>query len=273
MNTETAFVSPAAEAMLHNLTISKCKQQLLAFAHAYRRRLKDLGVADDVLAGALKDTLGEHARTCSGITRECVIMSLEALEAFYSNTDCEKDILGRIICHYCFHLPESSVALPARDSDLEHQCRGEVVPGTLPLPLVGYFLVMVRGGIEGIDPYRSMPILFGTSFDELGDYQDSALETAEDYRLSDEADAPIHWEVFFQDKRTQVLAVELLSRIHARLKDMPTESVLQIIENLQGKRRNRTGEVVMNRRFEEDEIRLLSAAIREAVTFLRQATQ
>lgn len=265
----TTDISLQTQGVTHLLTQvshGECRKQILAFAGKLRRVLRARGVEDDLIAEAVKEALTEYAPSCFAANQECMRLIEEAMENYLHSEDKGRDILGRILFHFLFE-SAGGPALVLPDGDpADEEARNVFVPGVIPRPLMRYFLVSVRGSLEGVTPFHSLPLLFGTDLSYVDRHTRDALEIATEYRIGEEGEnAPLYFHGFYLDRRVHFLGLSMITDIRNRLREIGPERLLQIMENLQRKRRGAVGTVEMHRPFELRDMEQLMLAVETAV--------
>lgn len=269
--------TPALDDLLTKVSRQECKKQLFTFANMVRRAARDEGLDDAAVGRAIKKALTDYGPTCKGVNAECMGLVQGAIEDFINAGDHGRDIIGRLLTHYMLQA-DAGVAMPKAGEDEEEGARQSFLPGVMPRPLLDYFLITVRGSVEGLDPIQSLPLIFGTGMGWLGDKEARLGQIIEDYRIeapdAGEADehamaaegattseAPIYWEGVFLDNRTRLLALQFFSEIAARIKDLGAEHYAMLLANLESKHRNTHGHTLMQRPFQVEDVAQLQGVI------------
>jgi hypothetical protein len=137
-----------------------------------------------------------------------------------------------------------------------------------------YFLICVRGSVDGVDSFNSLPVLFGSNYEFIEQSTKAALDLAQDYRMTeDNENSPIYYPGFFLDRRVRIYACGFLLEVAKRMEELPEERLLMIFDNLQSKQRRSVNAVEMSRRFTLDDVRQLRKALASGVASLHGELQ
>jgi hypothetical protein len=271
---DVLLATPALHGLLTKVSHPECKKQLFTFANQVRKAALAAGVDEGVIDGAIRAALAQAGETCTALNGECMLLIQETVENFLNSDDRGRDVLGRLLARYCFHRADGAPWVRELGSAEDEAARDAFVPGVLPRPLADHFLIMVRGSVDGLDPIRSLPLLFGTDLEYLEELRARAEEVLADYRIGDEAeDSPVYWEGMFQDNRTQRIALDLLAEVLARMEASGADHVLRILANLEGKYKRAHGHTPMRRAFTAGDVEQLMAVLargREELESLQQ---
>lgn len=271
---EVSLKTPAIKHALSKISHCECRKLLFSFVNVARKRLLDQGLDDARIHAGLRLAMEDFASDCFATNQECTHLVLETLENFICAQEESGDIIGRILFHFIFGSPTGGGLVHEDGSELDEKARREFTPGVIPRPLMRYFLICVRGSVDGIDAFNSLPVLFGSNYEFIEQRTQAALELAQDYRMTEDSEAsPIYYPGFFLDRRVQIYAYEFLIEIARRMEELPEDRLLMIFDNLQSKQRRCVNAVEMNRRFTIDDIRQLRKAVALGVAALHRQLQ
>ena len=271
---EISLKSPAITHNLSKISHCECRKLLFSFANALRKKLVTQGMDNARVLEGIQLAMKEFGPESFAINKECMHLVQETLENFLNAQDKGGDILGRIVFHFVFDAPDGKRLVHEEGSEEDILARRQVTPGVIPRPLMRYFLICVRGTVSGVDPFQSLPVLFGSDFQFIEERTATALELANDYRMvEDSEDSPIYFPGFFLDRRVQMFAFELLGKVWQRLEDLPEGWLLRIIENLHSKRRKTLSTIDMERHFTPEDMQQLHDAVQQAVMRLQRGLQ
>lgn len=258
--------------LLCTITLPECKKLVLGFMYDLRRELLAAGIDEAKVRQAMVNALEDYSPACTAHNSVCAAKVGEAIENYINASDRGQDVLGRVLAHYCFKCPDLPARVPERGSEEDAHCRREFVPSLMPIPLADYFMISVRGSVEGVDAILSLPMLFGTDMTYLEAKQQECIEILADYRIGGDAeDAPIYWEGAFLDNRIRCLALELVRKTHSAIMDLGAEHYIRILENLETKHAHRNGQRRMEREFGPNDVAQLLSMLDAAVKDLEQS--
>lgn len=271
---EISLKSPTITHNLSKISHCECRKLLFSFANVLRKQLVAQGMDSARVLESIQLAMKEFGPESFAINQECMHLVQETLENFLNAQDKGGDILGRILVHFIFEAPGGKRLVHAEGSEEDALARREFTPGVIPRPLMRYFLICIRGTVNGVDPFQSLPVLFGSDFKFIEECTATALELANDYRMvEDSEDSPIYFPGFFLDRRVQVFAVELLGKVWQRLEDLPEDWLLRILHNLHSKRRKTVSSIDMERHFTLEDVRQLREAVQQGLAALQRGLQ
>ena len=262
---EIDFQSEAALNMLSKVTQGQCNKHPLLFARIVRRLLLEQGVAEATVNAVLEEAKQEYGPECYEVNSQCAIITGGALKDYYSGDE-EADILGRILVHFCFMAPNAAIKVYGDGDEQEMLARRQFTPNVLARPVMRYFLISVRGTLEGVDPYMSLPALFGTDMEDINTLTEKAMQIAEHHRHGSTPDkpGPVHWGGFYKEPNARKLALFVVGQALKRIQAMGLDRYLQVLENYQAKRRSKLGSVLMERALLPEDAQQIVRALDDA---------
>lgn len=271
---EVSLKTPAIKHALSKVSHCECRKLIFSFVNVLRKQLLNQGLGEERIQAGLKLAMEEFAPDCFATNRECTHLVLETLENYICAQEESGDILGRILFHFVFESSSSGCLVHDDGSEEDERARREFTPGIIPRPLMRYFLICVRGSVDGVDSFNSLPVLFGSNYEFIEQSTKAALDLAQDYRMTEDNEAsPIYYPGFFLDRRVRIYACEFLLEVAKRMEELPEERLLMIFDNLQSKQRRSVNAVEMSRRFTLDDVRQLRKAVALGVASLRGKLQ
>ncbi len=264
--------TPAMNEMLAKTSLPGCKKQAFLFANIVRKNLLQAGLDEGKIKEALEKSFEAFAPNLRGLNEECMLMVRETFDNFINSDDLGRDLVGRALRRYCFDAVrrEESEGRKERTSD-ENATTKEEIPGGLTERLIELFLISVRGSVEGVDPIMSLPVLFGTDLASIDQISRDLGEIVPDYKMGEEEGAPVYWNGFFLDNRTQAVTLDLIGAVLAKMQEAGAENVLLILENLYAKYQRRYGTAYMERSPGLDHVYALMGMLESAAENIAEA--
>ena len=180
----------------------------------------------------------------------------ETIENYINSADKGRDVIGRALRHFCFLQNDDSYDFPGPATDVEAYI-GDLQHGVVAQPAVEYFLITIRGSVDGLDPIRSLPLIYGTNL-EYVDKKNAALqEILKDYKMDGAEDAPVYWHGVFLDKRARAITLEIVTQTIERIEDTGLDNYLVLLDNLELKYQRRFGRTMMDRPFVLQDVKQL----------------
>ncbi|MGE4553238.1 MAG: hypothetical protein AB7D57_09005, partial [Desulfovibrionaceae bacterium] len=150
--------------------------------------------------------------------------------------------------------------------------REMAVRGVLPRPFINYFLVALRGNVEGVDDFEARPVLFGSENPVMAERQTTLRAiVAEHTRHFKFGKRSVGWEAVYKDRRTMRIAVELLADVIGAMDNLGNGRVLKIIQNIQNMDKPPEPRNAMQREFTTADVKLLKAGLQRAWELLDKA--
>lgn len=140
------------------------------------------------------------------------------------------DTLGRIVIEYCFIRTPNEPMLRPEFSDEDSLARWHFSHGTLPRPLMRYFLVSVRGSIENLDQFSTESYLFETDPDRLEAARRIVNELIEAFKGPfGSGESSVDWQAVYEDQRFQQLALDVISDLIQKIEQDGLERYLDYL--------------------------------------------
>lgn len=271
---EVSLKTPAIKHALSKISHCECRKLIFSFVNVLRKQLLHQGLEEERIQEGFRLAMEEFTPDCFATNQECTHLVLETLENYICAQEESGDIIGRILFHFIFESPAGGCLVHADGSEKDEQARREFTSGVIPRPLMRYFLICVRGAVDGIDSFNSLPVLFGSNYEFIEQRTQAALDLAQDYRMTEDSEAsPIYYPGYFLDRRVRIYAYEFLIEVARRMEELPEDRLLMIFDNLQSKQRRSVNAVEMNRRFTLEDIRQLRKAVALGVASLHGELQ
>lgn len=262
---------PTLEKVKHQLIqlgASACREQVMAFARIMQRTLVEAGVEREVANEAIRHGFSGY-RNVSLFNERFGRSSGELLDDYLTPSERGVDNLGRILVEYAF-VRGARRLLFAEDSEEELQAREVFTPDVLPRQLIRYFLVAVRGSIEGLEAFDARPVLFAQHDPLIRKARELADSIVASHQRKTESGRVLtDWEKVYADHKAQKVCLRLLGEIYRRMKDLGDERLVKIIDNLRLKDESAGGSIDMGRFFKSEDMRQLVEALDAAAERLR----
>lgn len=223
----------------------ECRKLIYSFANVLYKRLRERGVGDKMIRESIHEAASEFKSGCMALNRECMGIVLETMDNYIHAQDSGSDVLGRILSKFCFAAPGAEIKAHAPGTALDTKARKEFTFGVVPQPVLGYFLIVVRGSVPSVDAIESPSFLFGAECSYLKERLRELGSILDDHRIADmeyahEADqadqaAPVNWDIVFKNRRTRMLALDLISEVEARVENIGLDKLHHILDNLHHK--------------------------------------
>lgn len=251
--------------LVYQKSMAACRNQVLIFARMIKNKLIENGIGKQVAAESVKQGF-EGYLNLSTFKQECLNGVNEVLNIYLQPNNRGRDVLGRLMTEYCFVRRPSGQVLFPDESEKDDESRVEYMPGVLPRPLLKYFLVSVRGSIEGVDGFRFMPMLFGFDDPLMEERHQTAFKLLESFRtMHDGGKRVTDWNGMYQHQvskqLTRHLAAEVLKKVH----DLGRQRLLNILNNIQYKDESVSEEPALKRVVVAGDVDLIIACLEEGI--------
>lgn len=128
------------------------------------------------------------------------------------------DTVGRLVVEYCFiRSPQGKMIWPEY-SDEDTMARWQFSDSVIPRPLMRYFLISVRGTIEGIDDFSSNSFLFGNNSQEISAIQQTIGKLIEEFKGPfGSGESSVDWQMVYEDTRFKELTLNVVSTLRNKM--------------------------------------------------------
>ena len=257
--------------LILEVALNACRKQILTFSKQLKERMIETGITRQVAENIIKEAFRGY-KAMATFNEHCTETLYQILEAYLRPSNRCKDILGRLVVEYALFRSVKKPLLNPADSDQDNAARKGFLRTALPRPLVTYFLVGMRGSIEGIDDFEARPVLFGLENEIMAERREQAQAIAAEHTtLYEHGHRVVDWDRIYEDERSKRLAFDLTSDIVKAMEGMGDKRMLKIIQNIQNNDRPVSAKNLMEREFVMDDIRLLKAALSRSRELLAKA--
>lgn len=257
--------------LITEITLNACRKQILTFSKQLKAKMLETGITRQVTEDIIKEAFRGY-KTMATFHEHCDETLYQILEAYLRPSNRCKDILGRLVVEYAMYRAVKKPLLNPEGSDLDDQTRQVFLRNALPRPLVNYFLVSVRGDVDGIDDFEARPVLFGLENPVMAERRERAQAIAEEHTTRySYGQRTVDWDGICADERSKKLAYELITDIVRAMTDLGDKRMLKIIQNIQNNDKPVSTKNAMEREFATDDVRLLKAALSRSRELLAKA--
>lgn len=257
--------------MILEVALNACRKQILTFSKQLKEKMLETGITRRVTDDIIKEAFRGY-RTMDTFNEHCVETLYRILEAYLRPSNRCKDVLGRLVVEYSLFRAVKTPLLNPAGSERDDEARRTFLRNALPRPLVSYFLVSMRGSVEGVDDFDAKPVLFGLENETMAERRERATAIAADHTTHyKHGHRVVDWDNIYEDERSKRLAFELIGEVVEGMDGLGDKRMLKIIQNIQNNDKPVSATNVMEREFALDDIRLLKAAMSRARQLLAKA--
>ncbi len=257
--------------LIVEITINACRKQILTFSKKLKEKMLETGITRQVTEGIIKEAFKGY-KAMATFNEHCSDTLLAILEAYLRPSNRCKDVLGRLVVEYALYRAVKKPLLKPDGSEQDGAARKAFMRNALPRPLVSYFLVSVRGSVDGIDEFDARPVLFGLENETMAQRQELAQAIAADHTTQyNYGQRAVDWERIYEDERSKRLGFDLINDILDGMEGLGDKRMLKIIQNIQNNDKPVSPDNAMEREFVVDDIRLLKAALARSRELLAKA--
>lgn len=253
---------------LTQLGASACREQVMAFVRTVQQKMVEAGIDRETANEAIRHGFAGY-RDVTLFRSRFERAAGQLLEEHFTPSDRGVDNLGRILVEVAFVRCEPRLLFDD-DSEQEEQAREIFTEGVIPRQLVRYFLVAVRGTVDGLEAFDARPVLFAPADPLIAKARELADSiVASHQRRTESGRVLTDWEKVHGDPKAKKVCARLLGEIHRRMKDIGSERLAKIFDNLRLKDESAGGQVCMDRYFRAEDFDQLVEALRAGAEGLR----
>lgn len=257
--------------IIYELAVNAARKQILFFSKQLKAKMLSVGITRQVAEDVIKEAFRGY-KTMETFHSECHEPLYNVLEAYLQPNNRSRDVLGRLVIEYSLFKITKQPLLHPMGSNADTEARKRFMRNALPRPLISYFLVSMRGTIEGIDSFEARPVLFGVHNPVMAERRESATAIREHYTTLYKHDKRVvDWEAVYKDQRSMRLAFDVLGDVLQAMEGLGNQRMLKIIQNIQNYDKPVSEKNQMKREFVLDDIRLFKGAMTRAWEMLAKA--
>ena len=257
--------------LITEITLNACRKQILTFSKQLKAKMLETGITRQHTEDIIKEAFRGY-KAMATFHEHCDETLYRILEAYLRPSNRGKDILGRLVVEYALYRAVKKPLLNPEGSDKDDQARQKFMRSALPRPLINYFLVSVRGDVDGIDDFEARPVLFGAENPVMAERRELARAVVADHTTHySYGQRAVDWNAIYADERGKRLAYDLTTDIVRGMDDLGDKRMLKIIQNIQNNDKPVSAKNVMEREFATDDVRLLKAALSRSRELLAKA--
>ncbi|XPV76471.1 MAG: hypothetical protein ACNI27_00760 [Desulfovibrio sp.] len=265
MNEQQGFNKDAAVEYISRFTQEDSIKQARVFTRDLYRDIVNAGVDEQTAARVLKNRLSQHVSGICGAENEVRTTIADVLHMVEVAAARGKDDLGRLLVKFAFKMRPEGSLLKDTGHPLDTDAAKTYIEGVIPRPVMQLFLVSVRGTVDGLEPFRSVPMLFGTDFTYLQERRNECNAILQAHKFEIGGSLFVDWNKVYADPRAKEVSLMVISEILMKISEMGLDHYQLIMENLQRKCERTTRRSLMERRINKDDIGQLFTALTDAL--------
>ena len=268
---DTARQAGDIKSIVFDLAVEGCRKQILTFSKQLKQKMLAKGVSREATDEIIREAFRGY-KSLEVFHQHCAAPMQQALESYLTPNRRCLDIAGRILVEYALvRAPKRRIVHPERSVE-DDNAREMAVKGVLPRPFVNYFLVALRGNVEGIDDFEARPVLFGSENPVMAVRQDALRDIVEEHTQHFQfGKRKVDWESVYKDPRTMRIGLELIGDVVGAMDNLGDSRFLKIVQNIQNMDKPPADGNVMQREFTITDAKLLKAGLQRAWELLGKA--
>lgn len=261
---DTARQAADIRSIVFEMAVDGCRKQILVFSRQLKKKMLDSGISRETTDEIIREAFRGY-KSLEIFHRTCAAPMQQALEAYLTPSRRALDSLGRILTEYAMVRAPKRPLVREERSEEDDNAREMIVRGVLPRPFLGYFLVALRGSVEGVDDFESRPVLFGSENPVMAERQQALEAIIEEHtRHFRFGKRSVDWKEVYKDRRTMRIGLELIGDVLPALDNLGDARFLKIVQNIQGMDKPPDARNAMQREFALSDVRLLKAGLQRA---------
>lgn len=242
-------------------SLKACRAQVLTFAKVLKEIMLAKGVAPPLVEDIVREGFLGY-RDMEVFTNSCSNTLRDVIAAHLQPSNRGLDPLGRVLVEFCFVAGEGGPLLHPDGSEADEDCLYDYVEGSLPRPLVRYFLVAVRGSADGVDAFDARPVLFSPDDETLAEARGVVERTVAACRRENAAGRMgTDWGAVYRAADVRAAAARVVDAVIDRAGPLGAERFLKILENIRKQDPEADGVNAMGRHFRTGDAELLLAGL------------
>ena len=256
--------------VLFKAALRACRNQLLIFAKVVKTTLVHNGMSAVDAAETVKKGFDGY-KDLTTFEQEFLETVSKVLTVYLQPIYRGKDPLGRLLVEYALvRVSKKGLIFPV-DSNEDRAARERFIKGVVPRPLLQYFLISIRGTVDGVDGFKFLPMLFGFDDPVMDDRRKAIAAIIEEHKKTPVPGRTVtEWKKVYEDRRSKELMLPFLRLIHERLASLGGQRYLNILENIQRKDDSMNNEPQMKRQATLDDVDQIASALARGVGKLEQ---
>ncbi len=256
--------------LLYELALQASRKQILTFSRQLKTKMLETGISKIEIDSIIKKAFQGYT-SMQVFKKEYAEVMQETLDAYLRPSRRQKDIIGRVLVEFACVRPYKKPVLAPDGSNREATSRKEFIKGTLPRPLIRYFLVSVRGTLPEINEFQAKPILFGLENEKMASHKEQMLEIVKEFTTHYEyGKRSTDWSAVYQHPQSQQIAQDILSELLETIAGMGVQRYHKIISNIQSNNKFPTYRTAMDRLIELKDVKQLIVALKKGLAFLSE---
>jgi len=175
------------------------------------------------------------------------------------------DTVGRLVVEYCFiRSPQGKMIWPEY-SDEDTMARWQFSDSVIPRPLMRYFLVSVRGTLEGIDEFSSQSFLFEKDSQNINAIHQTISDLIEEFKGPfGSGESSVDWQTVYEDDRFKALTLDIITTLRGKMNESGLDGYLGQLKAYHEIDPKSDEVNLMQRAFTLEDVQQIEAALRAA---------
>lgn len=258
--------------MLFKAALRACRNQLLIFAKVVKSTLVRDGMPKFDAAETVKRGFDGY-KDLTTFEQEFRDNVHKVLTAYLQPNYRGKDPLGRLIVEYSFIRSgkKGMGMLFPEDSEQDKTARERFVKGVIPRPVVQYFLISIRGTVDGVDSFKFLPMLFGFDDPDMDERRKEVTAIIESHKKTLMPGKTVtDWQRVYEDQRSKNIMLPFLRLILERVAALGGKRYMNILENIQRKDESMNEVTRMERQITPEDVDQLASAVARGIKRLEE---
>ena len=256
--------------LLFKAALRACRNQLLIFAKVVKATLIKDGMSHLDAAETVKKGFDGY-KDLTTFESEFVETVGKVLTAYLQPNYRGKDPLGRLLVEYAFVRTRKKGLIFPLGSNEDRAARERFVKGVIPRPVLQYFLISIRGTVDGVDSFKFLPLLFGFDDPVMDERRKAVAGIIEEHRKTPVPGKTVtDWKMVYEDRRSKELMLPFLRQVLERLAALGGRRYLNILENIQRKDDSMGEEPQLRRQITPEDLDQVASALARGVAKLEE---
>ncbi|THB65864.1 MAG: hypothetical protein D6E12_11655 [Desulfovibrio sp.] len=256
--------------LLYKSALRACRNQLLIFAKIVKTSLIEDGMPAVEAAENVKKGFDGY-KDLSTFENEFKQNVDKVLVAYLQPNYRGRDPLGRLLVEYAFVRCSSKGIIYPQDSEQDMAACEQFIRGVLPRPIMQYFLISIRGTVDGVDNFKFLPMLFGFDDPAMDERRKVIAEVIEENKKSPVPGKTLtHWKGVYDDERSKRLMLPFMRQVMERMASLGGQRFTNILENIQRKDEAMNDEPRLKRQITGDDLDQIASALARGIKRLEE---